>query len=223
MIDAALLDIDGTLIDNTALHVLAWQRAFRRIGREIDANTLLHKIGMGGDQLAPSILGGDGEREEAKRVQQYHSEEYTRKGLIDHAEVLPGAREFITGLKERGVRVAFASSAKQEEADRYIRMLDVGGQLDALVTAEDVDASKPAPDVFAVALGKLGKPGRALAFGDTVYDVESAGRLGIPCVCVLSGGIERDLLVRAGAVAVYRDAADMCRNLAAILEGSAGH
>jgi HAD superfamily hydrolase (TIGR01509 family) len=222
MVDAALLDIDGTLIDNTALHVLAWQRAFRRTGREIDANTLLHKIGMGGDQLAPSILGGNGQSGVAKQVQQYHSEEYTRKGLIDHAEVLPGARELISALKEQGVRVALASSAQKAEADRYIEMLGAAQRLDAVVTSEDVGASKPAPDVFAVALERLGEPARALAIGDTVYDVESAGKLGIPCVCVLSGGIERDLLLRAGAVAVYRDAAEVCRNLTTILQEHAG-
>ncbi len=215
MIDAIFSDIDGTLIDNTALHVLAWQRAFRRIGKYIDANTILHKIGMGGDQLAPSILGPDA-GDAVERVQRYHAEEYSTKGLIDHAEPLPGAADLLRTLRRRGVRVALASSAKQEEADRYIAMLG-DGISDAIVTSEDVAATKPAPDIFAVAMDKLGKPPHALAIGDTVYDIASAGKLGIPCIAVISGGIERETLMDAGAAAVYLDTADVLRHLDDVL------
>ena len=90
MIEAVLLDIDGTLIDNNLLHVQAWLRAFRRVGRQIDATVILHKIGMGGDQLVPSVLGQD-EGEEVEQARQFHSEEFSKKGLIEHAEPLAGA------------------------------------------------------------------------------------------------------------------------------------
>lgn len=216
MIDAILSDLDGTLIDNTALHVLAWQRAFRRIGKYIDGDTVLHKIGMGGDQLAPDILGADA-GDAIKRVQQYHGEEYTQKGLIDHAEPFPGAVDLLRVLRERGIPVALASSAKQEEADRYLEMLGGKESISALVVSGDVSATKPAPDIFAVAVEKLGHPSHPLALGDTTYDVEAARKLAIPCVCVLSGGIQRDLLMRAGASAVYSDAADVLRHLDDIL------
>ena len=216
MFDAILSDIDGTLIDNTALHVLAWQRAFRRIGRHVDANTILHKIGMGGDQLAPSILGPDA-GDAVKQVQQYHSEEYSAKGLIDHAEPLPGASDLLRTLRERGIRVALASSAKQEELGRYLEMLGGPQRVDEIVTSEDVDATKPAPDIFAVAMDKLGKPLHALAIGDTVYDIASAGKLDIPCIAVMSGGIERETLLDAGAAAVYLDTADIVRHLDDVL------
>lgn len=220
MIDAILSDIDGTLFDNTALHVLAWQRAFRRIGRYVDANAILHKIGMGGDQLAPSILGPDAD-DAVTRVQQYHGEEYSDKGLIDHAEPLPGAADLLRALRERGVRIALASSAKQEELDRYLEMLGGRQIADAIVTSADVSATKPAPDIFAVALEKLGKPAHAVAVGDTVYDIASAGTLGIPCVAVISGGIERETLMEAGAAAVFLDTADVLRHLDDILASRA--
>jgi HAD superfamily hydrolase (TIGR01549 family) len=216
MFDALLSDIDGTLIDNTALHVLAWQRAFRRIGNYVDANAILHKIGMGGDQLAPSILGPDA-GDAIKQVQQYHGEEYSAKGLIDHAEPLPGASDLLRALRERGVRIALASSANQEEANRYLEMLGGPNLVDEIVTAKDVTATKPAPDIFAVAMDKLGKPSHALAIGDTVYDIESAGTLGIPCIAVISGGIERETLLDAGAAAVYLDTADLLRHLDDVL------
>ena len=216
MFDAILSDIDGTLIDNTALHVLAWQRAFRRVGNYVDANTILHKIGMGGDQLAPSILGPDA-GDAIKRVQEYHDEEYSAKGLIDHAEPFPGASDLLSTLRERGVRVALASSAKQEEGDRYLKMLGGPQLVDEIVTSADVTATKPAPDIFAVALEKLGKPPRALAMGDTVYDIASAGKLGIPCIGLIGGGIERETLMDAGAAAVYLDTADLVRHLNDVL------
>lgn len=202
MIEAVLLDIDGTLIDNNLLHVQAWLRAFRRVGRQIDANVILHKVGMGGDQLVPSILGHD-EGQEVEQARQFHSEEYSEKGLIAHAEPLEGAVDLLRALRERGVRVALASSAKQEEVDSYLKLLGGREMVDAVTMASDVAATKPAGDVFASALEKLGHPASAIVVGDTVYDVASAGKLGLPCIGLHSGGIEAQLLIDAGAVRIY--------------------
>src|SRR5919198_544572 len=184
MIEAVLLDIDGTLIDNNALHLLAWQRALRRVGRYVDATTILHKLGMGSDKLPADILGPD-DRVAVEKARQFHGEEYTDKGLIDHAEPLPGAAALLRALKDRGIRTALASSAKREEVEK--------------------------------SLAKLGRPSRALVIGDTVYDVDAARKAGLPCVCVLSGGIEREVLAKAGAAAIYVDAADVAAHLDAIL------
>jgi HAD superfamily hydrolase (TIGR01549 family) len=216
MIEAVLLDIDGTLIDNNLLHVLAWQRAFRRVGKQVDANTILHKVGMGGDQLAPSILGKE-EGEEVEQVRQFHSEEYSKKGLIDHSEPLPGAVDLLKALRARGVKIALASSAKEEEVDHYLKQLGGRQAVDVIVTSKDVSATKPAGDVFARALEKLGKPSNALVVGDTVYDVASASKLGLPCIGVLSGGIEFKLLIEAGAVVVYEGPADLLARLDEVL------
>lgn len=216
MIEAALVDIDGTLIDNNLLHVLAWQRAFRRLGRQVDANILLHKIGLGGDQLAPDILG-KGLDEEVERARRYHGEEYSAKGLIDHSEPFPGAVELLGALRARGVKVALASSAKQEEVDRYLEQLGGYQSVDALVMAEDVAATKPAGDIFARALEKLGHPSSALVIGDTVYDVAAASKLGVPCIGLRSGGIEFKVLIEAGAVLVYDGPAELLAHLDDVL------
>src|SRR5579885_2345730 len=132
MVEAVLLDIDGTLIDNNLLHVLAWERAFRRIGTQVDAKTILHKVGMGGDQLVPSILGKE-EGKEVDLARQFHTEEYSQKGLIDHAEYLPGAVDLLQALKQRRVKTALASSAKQEEVDHYLKLLGDHQTVDAVV------------------------------------------------------------------------------------------
>jgi HAD superfamily hydrolase (TIGR01549 family) len=218
VVDALLIDVDGTLIDSNPLHTLAWLRAFRRLGREVEGNRVLHLIGMGGDQLAPSILG-DEAGEDADRAKELWIEEYSHWGLVDHAEPLPGAVDLLRALKERGSRVALASSGEQQDIDRYVDLLGGRGMFAELVSPSDVEQTKPAPDIFAVALERLGRPASAAVIGDTVYDVEAARKLDLPCVAVLTGGIERQLLVEAGATAVYTDAADVVAHLDAILGG----
>ncbi len=215
MMQAVLLDIDGTLIDNNLLHVLAWQRAFRRLSWQVDTNTLVHKLGMGGDQLAPSILGA--EAEAADLARRFHAEEYSQKGLIEHAEPLPGAVDLLHALRARAVKTALASSAKQQEVEHYLKLLGGRQTVDAIVMAEDVAATKPAGDIFACALEKLGRPASALVVGDTVYDVASAGRLGLPCIGLCSGGIEFKLLIEAGAALVYEGPADLLVHLDEVL------
>jgi HAD superfamily hydrolase (TIGR01509 family) len=208
---AVLLDVDGTLIDDNLLHVLAWSRAFRRLGREIDATTIVHAIGMGGDRLAPALLGEAGEL--AERARRLHAEEYVAGGLIRHAIALPGAVELLETLRRRGARTALASSARAEELDRYRELLGGARDVDTIVTSEDVPETKPAPHLFAVALERLGRPTRAVVVGDTVYDVAAARELGLPCLAVLSGGIERCLLEDAGAAAVYEGVDALVRDL----------
>ena len=216
MVEALLIDVDGTLIDSNPLHVLAWLRAFRRLGREVETNRIHHLIGMGGDQLAPTVLGEEA-GEDAARAKELWIEEFSHKGLVDHVEPLPGAVDLLRALKERGVRVALASSGEQRDIDRYLELLGGPAMFTELVSSADVEATKPEPDIFEVALERLGRPASAAVIGDTVFDVAAAGKLGLPCVCVQTGGIERDLLVEAGARAVYADAADVVAHLDAVL------
>ncbi|MFT3772952.1 MAG: HAD family hydrolase [Minicystis sp.] len=216
MANAALIDVDGTLIDDNLLHVLAWSRAFRRIGREIETSAILHAIGMGGDRLVPAILG-EVDDATAERARGFHAEEYLEKDLISHSEPLPGAADLLVSLRARGVRTALASSAKKEELDRYRKLLG-GAEVDAVVTKEDVPTTKPAPHIFAVGLSRLGHPARAVVIGDTVYDIMAARELGLPCLCVLTGGIERKVLEEAGAAAIYESAAAIVADLPRAIE-----
>lgn len=217
-VSAVLLDIDGTLMDSNPLHVLAWQRAFRRLGRHEEGSRVLHLIGMGGDKLAPEVLG-DASPDELERAKELWLEEYSENGLVEHAEPLPGAIDLLTELKRRGVRTALASSGEQSDIDRYVERLGGREAFDELVSSNDVQASKPEPDIFALALKKLGKPEGAVVVGDTAWDVAAATAIGLPCFCVLTGGIERSVLEEAGAAAVYDDAADVLAHLDDILSG----
>ncbi len=222
MIDAALVDIDGTLMDSNLLHVLAWQRAFRRLGCQVEANQILHLIGMGGDQLVPAILGDDAPEEVQEQAQSLYTEEYSEKGLSDHVEPFPGAADLLSRLRERGVKVVLASSGQQHDIDRYVEQLGGREALDGLVSSGDVAATKPEPDIFAKALVHAGDGAIALVIGDTAFDVEAARKIGLPCICVLSGGIERGVLEGAGAAAIYRDAADLLDHIDEVLTVEAG-
>ena len=209
MIDAALIDIDGTLMDSNLLHVLAWHRAFRRLGHQIETNDILHLIGMGGDQLVPTVLGEDAPEDLQEQARSLYTEEYSEKGLSEHVELFPGAAELLARLRECGVKVVLASSGQQHDIDRYVEQLGGRKALDGLIGSADVEATKPAPDIFAAALEQAGEGASAVVIGDTVFDVEAARKIGLPCVCVLSGGIERGVLEEAGAAAIYRDASDL--------------
>ncbi len=216
MVEAVLVDIDGTLIDSNALHTLAWHRAFRRLGLEVETARIHHLIGMGTDKLAPEILGEDA-TEEIELADTYHGEEYSDKGLIDHAEPLPGATDLLQALKERKVKVSLATSGKEEEVSRYLQYLGGEEYLDAIVNMSEVSGTKPEPDIFRRALEKLGNPSSAVVIGDTTYDIEAAQKLGVPCVCVLTGGLEREQLLQAGAKAVYENAYELMSNLDSVL------
>lgn len=222
MVDAALIDIDGTLMDSNLLHVLAWRRAFQRLGRQVEANQILHLMGMGGDQLAPTILGENAPEDLRERARALYTEEYTEKGLSEHVEPFRGASDLLVRLRERGVKVVLASSGEQRDIDRYVEELGGREALDGLVSSADVVATKPEPDIFAKALEQVGDGATAVVIGDTVFDVEAAGKLGLPCVCVLTGGIERHVLEEAGAAAVFNDVADVLDHIDEVLAVSAG-
>lgn len=213
---AVLLDVDGTLIDSNLLHVLAWSRAFRRIGREIEANVILHAIGMGGDRLVPAILGEIDEAT-AEEARDAHKEEYVGKRLIQHAEALPGAVDLLAALRARGARTALASSANADELEHYLGLLGGRDRFDAIVKRDDVPSTKPAPHIFSVALDRLGRPRRAIVLGDTVYDVQAARELALPCVCLLTGGLERRILTESGAAAIYEGPAAIAADLDRVL------
>ncbi len=216
MVEAVILDVDGTLIDNNLLHALAWRRSFERGGKVVDASSLIHRIGMGSDKLPLDVLGEE-EAEAAEEIGGYHSEEYSEKGLIEHSQPFPGAAQLLVVLRERDMKIALASSGKQKEIARYLEMIGGPEAVDEIVTMEEASGSKPEPDIFATAWEKLGRPQSAVAIGDTIYDVQAAAKLGIPCVAVLSGGIEREILADAGAVAVYDNAADVIAHLDDVL------
>jgi len=205
----AILDVDGTLVDTNYQHALAWYRAFRSLGETFPVWRIHRLIGMGGDQLV-AALGGDDVEE---RIGDEARERWVQEAdpLMAEVALLPGARELILGLKDWGHRVVLASSGKPHHVDQALDMLDVRSIVDGWTTSEDVEQTKPAPDLLQVALKKIGEPVDApsIVVGDSVYDIEAAANAGMPAIVVRSGGFGDDELRDAGAVAIFDTPADL--------------
>ncbi len=209
----AVLDVDGTLIDSNYHHALAWYRALRSVGETWPVWRLHRLIGMGGDQLVTALGGEDLERRVGDRVREQQGKEVD--GLIEEMAPLPGARDLLLAIKERGHRLVLASSGKERHVDAFLDMLDARDIADDWTSSADVEASKPAPDLLHVALQKLGAPPDApsVMIGDSVWDVEAAKRAGMPAFVVRSGGFGDDELRNAGAAALYDTPADLAKAL----------
>lgn len=197
---AAILDIDGTLVDTNFHHAVAWFRAFHLHGIVLPIWRIHRHIGMGGDQMIGSLCGDDTEAEKGDDIRAAEKVLYSE--LIGEVEPLRGARELIVDLKDRGHPVVLASSAKEDEVDHYLELLDARDLADDWTTSADVESTKPEPDLVKAAMDKAGA-GEAVMVGDTTWDVEAARRAGIQSVTVRTGGFSAAELRDAGAVAVF--------------------
>ena len=198
-----LLDVDGTLVDSNDAHARAWEQAFREHGYEVPYDRLRPLIGMGGDKILPLAANLEPDSIAGQLV----SDQRQALFLHDHLPVLRpqrGARQLVQRLRERGVRLAVATSAKAEEIDGLLRVAGVDDLVDEVVTNTHAPASKPEPDILHLALERLRcPPGETLMIGDTPYDIEAAARAGVATIALRCGGFSNQDL--AGAIAVYDD------------------
>lgn len=205
---AVLFDVDGTLVDSNEAHVDAWAVAFREAGHPQEVDDIRLQIGKGGDLLVPSLLPQASEAQR-KAIAEAHGR-YFKSAYLAHIKPFPGARALLERVKRSGRATVLASSAKKNEVEHYLRLLEAEDLVDGITSIDDVDASKPEPDVFEAALDKAGVgPDAAIAVGDTIYDVEAARRIGLATIGLTSGPYDRAQLKDAGALAVFTDIADL--------------
>jgi HAD superfamily hydrolase (TIGR01549 family) len=203
---AAILDVDGTLVDTNYHHTIAWYRAFRRQGIVLPLWRIHRHIGMGGDQLVAALAGQDAEMEQGDDVRAAEKTLYL--SLIEEVEPFEEARELLVDLKERGHAVVLASSAKKDEVDHYLDLFGARDLADGWTTSADVEATKPEPDLVLAAVEKAGG-GEAVMVGDTTWDCEAAGRAGVATLAVRTGGFSPQELEQAGATAVFESVAEL--------------
>ena len=204
---AVLFDVDGTLVDTNWFHTLSWWRAFRKRGEDVPMSRIHPLIGMGSDQLLEAIFG-----EERQDLRGGHSEEF--EPFMKEIHAFPHAGDVLRAVKERSVKVVLCTSAKKDHLEPMLEAVDAMDAIDEIVNADDVERSKPAPDVFTAALDKTGlDPADCIVVGDTTWDVEAARKAGLETVCVLTGGTSREELGSAGAIEVYEDVAELLDKL----------
>ena len=207
-----LFDVDGTLIDSNFHHVAAWHHALLDVDQEVPCWRILGLIGRSGDELLSELLGDALADKHGAHVKKLHT-----KYFLDSAGLLrrlPGTRELLEAIAERGWKSVLATSAGEEELAVLQETLDSDDLISAVTSAADADRAKPHPDIVAIALERVdAKPTEAIFLGDAVWDVHAAQRAGVPCAAVLSGGTSREALEQAGAAAVYDEPLDVLAHI----------
>jgi len=212
-----LFDVDGTLVDTTYLHTVAWWEALRQNDADAPMAEIHRSIGMGSDKILDHLLGPDRDTDQDDKLSQAHDILYG--AWWERLRPLPGAADLLRACAERGLTVVLASSAKQDELKQLRRVVDADDVIEAATSSADAEQSKPAPDILQAALDQSGvDPANCVFVGDAVWDVKAAAKLDIPCIGLTCGGTSAAELTEAGAVATYENPAAL---LAAVRAGSA--
>jgi HAD superfamily hydrolase (TIGR01509 family) len=218
-----IFDLDGTLVDTNRHHVEAWRRAFIAAGYNVPTEKIVAHVGMGGDQLIPAVIGKDPYERDGQKLRKLYADEFTAIARRERFDVLPGSVTLLDELRRRGLKTALATSSPKDLLKLILGSagVDFTKLVDVTVTADDAEASKPAPDVVLAAVKKLGlAPADCAMVGDTPFDVEACRRAGLPCWAVASGGCHTaDDLRAAGAATVWNDPADLLEHLDEALAG----
>ncbi|HEX8833148.1 MAG TPA: HAD-IA family hydrolase [Abditibacteriaceae bacterium] len=215
-LDAIIFDVDGTLVDTNALHIAAWKTALAGHGFAIPEDRIAPEIGKGGDNLLPALIGQAATDEYKEALSDACSEEFLKLVEQKPVEIFPGVRELFAELKQRGLKIAIATSAESEAfgAIQKSAGLDLEELADAIVTSSDAENSKPAPDIVLAAVKKLGlSPAQCAMIGDTIHDAEACRHAGVACIGVKTGGNAENDLRSSGARVVYDDIAALLKNL----------
>ena len=200
MADTAIFDVDGTLVDTNYQHAMAWFRALRRFDITRPLWRIHRGIGMGGDLFVPAVCGREVEEAHGDDLREAWAREFDE--LIGEVQPFEGAHELLAAVKDRGFRLVLASSGKAEHVEAFLDLIDGKSLADAWTTSEDVEKSKPEPDIVSAALAKVdGASG--IMVGDSVYDAQAAAKLGIPTLGVRTGGYSVGELQEAGVLQVF--------------------
>jgi HAD superfamily hydrolase (TIGR01509 family) len=209
-LDAIVFDLDGTLVDTNAMHVEAWRRVLERHGYKVAPDRIFQEVGKGGDNLVPDLLGREADRNDGESLRKEHPEAFAKLARAQGLKAFPQVKELVAELKRRGLKAVLATSSGQEHLETIAEAsgVDFAKLVGEVVTADDAEQSKPAPDLVAAAVKKLKlSPAQCAMVGDTPYDATSAKEAGVVCVGLTCGGYpdaERSLR-RAGARVVYKD------------------
>lgn len=212
MFSAVIFDIDGTLVDSNDAHAGAWVQALAERGYQVQLSRVRPLIGMGSDKLLPALIGISADSEEGRALADRRREIFL-KDFLPTLGPTRGARELLEWLHDERMTLAVATSAHSEELKALLRVAGATKLIDAATTSDDVDRSKPDPDIVQAAVQRTGcSAADVVMIGDTPYDVEAALRAGIGIIALRCGGWDAAAL--AGALAIYDDPGDLLEHYA---------
>ncbi len=213
MIKAALFDVDGTLIDTNDLHAAAWRETFLHFGIDIPHDEIRGQIGKGGDNLIPALVPPEVDEAKHEEIERFRSDLFKRD-YLPRAVPFPLVRELFERIVGDGKKVVLASSAQGAEVEFHLGIIGGHDLVTATTSKDDVEHSKPCPDIFRAALGQVAPLGadEVVVVGDSPYDVQAAKKLGMAVIGFRSGGFEEEVLREAGADELYDGPEDLLRN-----------
>jgi len=208
MLKAVIFDIDGTLIDSVEAHARSWQQALEKYGKKVPLETIRKMIGMGSDQMLPEFFSAEQLERFGRELDEYKAGLFKREYLA-HVRPFPRVRELLLRIHKSERKIALASSGSREDMDHYKRLTNVEDLVESGSSGDDVQRSKPAPDIFSEALKSLKlEAHEAIAVGDTPYDSEAAGNIHLRTIGI-TGFWTDEQLRQAGCIEVFSSPADL--------------
>jgi HAD superfamily hydrolase (TIGR01509 family) len=211
---AVIFDVDGTLVESVDIHARAWQDALHVFGHDVSFGEIRRQIGKGSDQLLPVFLGKDVLDAQGQEIDS-HRGRILKERYLNRVTAFPRVRELFEALQQTGIQRILASSAKEDELEFYKRTAQIEDLIEKQTSSDDAEKSKPHPDIFEAALVRFGgkDANQVVVVGDTPYDAQAAGKLGLRTIGVTCGGWSSQELEHAGCTSVYRDPADLLDRL----------
>jgi HAD superfamily hydrolase (TIGR01509 family) len=210
LLQGAIFDIDGTLVDSNDAHARSWVETFAEAGYDVPFEVVRPLIGMGADKLLPKTIRVRHDSKLGKKLIKRRSEIFREKEL-PRLRALPGSRELVLCVRSNGLKAIVATSAKDEELQSLLKAAEVADLMEEKATASDAKRSKPDPDIVEAAIEEAGiAPEDLVMIGDTPYDIEAAAKAHVRAIGFRSGGWDDEAL--AGAVEIYDGPADLLTN-----------
>jgi beta-phosphoglucomutase family hydrolase len=184
MIQGAIFDMDGVLVDNLEYHIRAWQQLGREHGRNLSRESVRRVFGQRNDEMIRSLFGSPLARD-VLLLHATRKEEIYRALMAPELVQVPGLVTLLTDLRASGMRSAVATSGPRENASLVLDGLDIRRYFDAIITGDDVSRSKPHPDIFLLAARRIGlPPEQCVVFEDSSSGIEAASRAGSVCIAL---------------------------------------
>ena len=219
MIKAIIFDLDGTLVDSVKYHAQAWVKAFQKYGYDFSQEELSQQIGKGSEYIVGELLSSEEAEKLHSDIAQYRKQ-YYQDNLLEKVQPFPKVKELFETIRADGIKIVLASSAREGTIAHYQELLDIKELIDGATSTDEVEKSKPEPNIFITALEKLTgiSADEVIVVGDSPYDAIAANKIDLTTIGLLGGGFSSDTLKEAGCVAIYKDPADLLANYPQFLE-----
>jgi HAD superfamily hydrolase (TIGR01509 family) len=196
---AVLWDLDGTLVDSGDYHWRSWRDTMRGEGVELSYQQFLDSFGQKNDRILTTWMGAAATEDVIRRIGDAKEALYREFAIAEGLAALPGAAAWVERLHAAGWKQAIASSAPKENVRVMLDVLKLDHYFDAIVSAEDVTAGKPDPQVFLAAAAKLHTPpASCVVVEDAAAGIEAARRAGMKCIGVSTSSVlPADVFVRS--------------------------